>query len=239
VPLQGGVVTSPPLTGLAVGVHEVQAVFGDPAGNFEGSRRTLRQLVVPAAPMPPATPTKCSAKLQLTEVVKVGTTSVRISGLAPLAKAGADVRIEAGNRRVGSAEVRDDGTFTTRVAGDAGERSELAYRAKLGDERSLAVSLDRPLTSLGRGISGPDQARFRLRIEGGPGRRLELSRQTGCGKAWSKLREVRSGRAGEVILRLPRPALGEGPAIYRLRVKSKGDNGPASLPIVVRERTGP
>ncbi len=242
VPLQGGTATSPPLSGLTVGEHDVQAIFSDPAGNFEGSRGILRQQVVavnPVTPVPQITPTRCSSKLQLTEVIRVGTDSVRISGLAPFTKTGARVRLESGDRRAGSAEVRADGTFSTRVAiSDSARHSDLPYRAQLDRERSPPVSLDRPLASLGRGIGSPTETRFHLRVDGKPGRRLELNRRTGCGESWSKLRDLRSGRAGRVTLRLPRPAPGEGPAIYRLRVKGDGGKGHASLPIVVREAFG-
>jgi hypothetical protein len=238
VPLQAGVASSPPLSGLAAGEHDLQAIFSDPAGNFEASRGTVRQLVLPVPPVVPipVAPIRCSSKLQLTEAVRVGTKSVRLSGLAPLAAAGGRVRLSAGGRSLGSAHVRSDGTFSTRIAstGDAAPSSDTVYTAALGRERSQGVRLDRPLASLGRGIGGPSEARIHLHLDGKPHQRLELSRQTGCGEGWSKLRAVSSDQAGHITLRLPRPAVGKGPAIYRLQVE--GANGPVSLPIVVRER---
>jgi hypothetical protein len=238
VPLQGGTATSPPLTGLASGEHDLQAVFSDPAGNFEGSRAAVRQQVLPPIPVtpPPVVPTRCSSRLQLTEAVQVGAASVRLSGLAPLANAGSRVQLSGGNRHLGSAPVRSDGTFSTRVANDAdpAPTGRTVYKAKLGGKQSQGVRLARALASLGRGVGGPDAVRVHLHLDGKPEQRLELSRQTGCGKGWSKIRKLRSDRAGDIALRLSRPASGKGPAIYRLRVT--GTKGHVSLPIVVRER---
>jgi len=185
---------------------------------------------------PPVAPTRCSSKLQLTEVVRVGATSVRLSGLAPLASAGSRVQLSSGDRHLGSARVRSDGTFSTRLANgaDPTPTGRTVYQAKLGTKRSQGVRLARTLASLGHGVGGPDAVRLHLHLAGKPEQRLELRRQTGCGNGWSKIRKLRSDRTGDIALRLSRPAPGKGPAIYRLRVS--GTKGPVSLPIVVRER---
>jgi hypothetical protein len=230
VPLVEGSATSGPISGLGAGEHDAQAIFADPAQNFLGSRGALLQAVVaPAGAAAPGTVTsRCGAPgLILANAYRVGR-QARVTGLAPLAEVGRKVVIRQGGRRVGTASVRFDGTFSARLPLRPGGAP---FRAVLAGHATPPLAAETPLTLVGEGVQGTARAVVDVGLATGAGKRLVLERQASCGGGYSVVRRLETGRGGRVRLVLTRPAPGAGPVLFRLR-----RGGEESVGIVVRER---
>ncbi|HEX2772726.1 MAG TPA: hypothetical protein VHN18_09890 [Micromonosporaceae bacterium] len=148
---------------------------------------------------------------------------IRLRGVANPSQAGQRVDLYAGTRRVGTALVRANGSFSATVAARRGSAASARYHARLGANRSQTLSVQRRLAGVRLSVSG-GRVVLSGRTVGRRPRSIELlGRPAGCG-AFKRLATVRVSRNGSFSLSAA--AFGDVDiAAYRVRIAAAGAAG--------------
>ena len=143
---------------------------------------------------------------------------VRLRGVANPSQAGRRVDLHAGTRRVGTALVRANGSFSATVAA-----ASVRYHARLGANRSQTLAVQRRLAGVRLSVSG-GRVVLSGRTVGRRPRSVELlGRAAGCG-GFKRLASVRVGRSGRFSLSAA--LFGDVDiAAYRVRIAAAGAAG--------------
>ena len=179
-------------------------------------------------PEPEPLPLRCSGR-EIT-IIELGTKGKRVlvRGLALLEHAGKTVSIRAGAKRIGTAIVGADGTFSATVRRPKGKRR---LAATVDGKSSAGFALQRRFVILRRKLDG-DSLVVTARVRGAkPGSRVTIRRALSC-KTSEQIGTARVGRRGAVTLRLPLPTVEEGAASFRA-TSPVGKGRTFTLPIVV------
>lgn len=175
---------------LNVGANTIVVTCTDAAGNVGTSSVTVTRAAAPTPPTPPNPDPlpQCARDVVVTNVVIKGSRYSQISGVARSKFVGQTVRINyrpSGNRMIGRATVRPDGTFSAvvrRPASPAVGSNMARYRAVLGGQSTPWTKLSRRLVT-----SSIVYANGKLNVAGrvvqpvAPGRRLTVTRSDQCG----------------------------------------------------------
>jgi hypothetical protein len=214
VSASGGAECNASLSGVE---HPVDVVAG---GRYAGSVRTILR----------PNPVLCTAAIVLTDVSRSGR-RVRLAGFTERRYAGRRVVLRASGRRVGTAAVRPDGSFATRVRAPRGPGAGItSYTAEIDRRRSAALQLSRRLTITTARVAAGVRVRGRLAGTNRARRRLTVQRSLGCAQP-TAVRTIRTDRRGRFTVTLRRPATG-GTAVFRIRTAS-GRPRTFSLPVVI------
>lgn len=147
---------------------------------------------------------------------------IRLRGVANPAQAGARVGLYAGGRRVGTALVRADGSFSGSLAAPRRGGSGLRYQARLGTRRSQSLAVQRRLAGVRLSLTD-GRVVLSGRTVGRRPRSVELHGREGCGTV-KRLATARVSRSGRFSLSAP--AFGAVDiATYRVRIAAAGAAG--------------
>ena len=148
---------------------------------------------------------------------------IRLRGVANPSQAGQRVGLHAGTRRLGSALVRANGSFSATLAARRGAVASVRYHARLGTNRSQTLSVQRRLAGIRLSVSG-GRVVLSGRTVGRRPRSVELlGRAAGCG-AFKRLATVRVSRNGSFSLSAA-PFGNVDIAAYRVRIAAAGAAG--------------
>ena len=215
------------------GVHRVTATYsGDGAGNnFVGSASTPRTVVVAAAPPTPEPPIlRCTGREITILDIRVVSGRATVRGLALASHHGQKVTLRTGTKKLGTAKVRADGSYTAHI-----KLSKTKHRPRLtavvAGKKSRAFALERRFVVLSRERHGK-RVRVTARVVGGKrGATVTIRRQVSCKKT-ERYGSAKLGRHGRFTIGLPLPSAADSVAFYRARARIPGGST-FTLPIAV------
>jgi len=148
---------------------------------------------------------------------------IRLRGVANPSEAGKRVGLYADARRVGTAPVRANGSFSATVAAPRRSAASARYHARLGASRSQTLAVQRRLAGVRLSVSG-SRVVLSGRTVGRRPRSVELlGRAAGCG-AFKRLAIARVRRNGSFTVSAA--AFGDVDiAAYRVRIAAAGAAG--------------
>jgi hypothetical protein len=207
----------------SLGTHPVTATYsGDGAGNnYAGSASAARSVVVVAPAATPPTPTpnppvlRCSGR-QLTILdIRLVSGRATVRGLALVSHRGERVTLRTGTKRLGTARVRADGSFTATVRLPS-TKGRQRVTAEVAGKKSLAFAPERRFVVLSR-VRRHDRVRVTARVVGGErGATVRLRRQVTCRKT-ERYGRTKLGRNGRFTISLPLASAADGVTFYRAR----------------------
>lgn len=212
------------------------------AVTYGGPARAALQDPVPTAVLP------CKNVIALTAVYRINGL-IRFEGVTDSSLAGqvVNVREFRSGTRVATTRVRRDGTWWTNseLGGDqytwlskfvASTGGETTRWRRLG--QAVGIRGRKPVIAPSRGTRAgtPKRTRITLKVSGDSAEKLKVGLQTGCSRydVTTKF-GVNTNAVGVASISLPRPAVGEPFAIYRV---STDDGVKISPPIVVKPAIG-
>lgn len=161
----------------------------------------------------PTTPTRCTGSLLVLDAVPTGKRA-RVTGIAPVAQAGAEVVILRNGKSAGTTKVLADGTFTAAVSGKVSPGTK--YRAKVGTTESALFKYDPALwivSRKGSKVSGQlNVARSKLP------KQVDLVRVDVCKNTTTSV-AVSLSKLGRFTTTLAAPNADEPYALYRVSAR--------------------
>jgi len=210
---------------------------------------TVTPAPTPTTPTPtrPTAPTTGSGlgdcpfgELTLLNVRRVGTTRVRLNGLAERSLAGAPVTIVEGGLAVARTVIAANGSFKVRVGLPARRGGRvLRYQARIGLLRSRNLRLRRRMITTSAGLRR-GRVVIRGRVADARAARARpvvtlFARERGCDKAYRRVGRARTRRDGRFSVSA-RPLAGVDVAVYRVRARLRGKGLSYTLPQTIARR---